>query len=333
MSDAREHAPSPSIAARLRRARKRAGGRGIDAFFRGLSTAGRLHPKSRPERHGVEVLRDVPYEPGEHPEHKLDVYRPCDVERAPVVLYVHGGGFRILSKDTHWMMALAFARRGYVVFNVDYRLAPRHPYPGAIQDVLAAWTWVVRNAAAYGGDPARIVVAGESAGGNLVTGLTVATCYRREEPWARAAFDAGVVPIAAVPACGILEVSRHERFREKYPHMPGFVADRIGEVAGGYLSHAPDDVSLDLADPLVVLERGVPPDRPLPPIFAPCGTRDPLLDDSRRLAAAARRLGGTCDLIIYPGELHAFHAFLWRENARKCWDDTFAFLDEHAPVD
>ena len=54
---------------------------------------------------------------------------------APVVLYIHGGAFHYLSKDTHWVLALMFARRGYVVFNIDYRLAPVYPYSAAIEDV------------------------------------------------------------------------------------------------------------------------------------------------------------------------------------------------------
>ena len=52
------------------------------------------------------------------------------------MLYVHGGGFRILSKDTHWIMGLAFARRGFLVFNIGYRLAPKHPFPAAIADAV-----------------------------------------------------------------------------------------------------------------------------------------------------------------------------------------------------
>ena len=111
----------------------------MDGFFRGISRAGLLHPSARPERHGVEVLRDIAYLDTGRPEHRLDVYRPrraSTTENVPVVLYVHGGGFRILSKDTHWVMGLAFARRGYLVFNIGYRLAPAHPYPAALSDSL-----------------------------------------------------------------------------------------------------------------------------------------------------------------------------------------------------
>ena len=88
---------------------------------------------------------------------------------------------------------------------------------------------------------------------------------------------------------------------------------------------------LDLADPVVALERGETPARPLPPFFLPVGTRDPLLNDTRRRGAALRALGGTAEEKYYPGELHAFHAFVMRRAARQCWADTYAFLDRHVP--
>ena len=116
--------------------RRRAGALVVDNIFRGMASLGQLHPQARPERHGLAVERDVPYRPTGLRDHLLDVYRPLDASGPlPVVLYVHGGGFRILSKDTHWIMGLAFARRGYVVFNINYRLAPKHPFPAAIDDV------------------------------------------------------------------------------------------------------------------------------------------------------------------------------------------------------
>src|SRR5690606_7801756 len=133
----------------------------------------------------------------------------------PTVLYVHGGAFRSLSRRTHWLMGLAFARAGFVVANVDYRLAPAHPFPAAVQDVCAAYTWWAAHAADHGGDPGRLVLAGESAGANLVTSLAICAAWRRPEPWARAVFDAGVAPRAVLPACGILQVSRAERFLER----------------------------------------------------------------------------------------------------------------------
>ena len=312
--------------------RRRLGAVLVDTLFRGAASAGRLHPLARPERHRVEVLRDIPYRREGGQEHKLDIYRPTDrTGPLPIVLYVHGGGFRILSKDTHWVMALAFARRGYLVFNIDYRLAPQNPFPAAPQDAAAALAWTAANAERYGGDPTRIFLAGESAGANLITSLTIATSYERPEPWARALFESNVRPRAVVPACGMLQVSDPGRFLRRKSTLGTFVNDRISEVSSAYLDGAINDspTSLELADPLVVLERGLAPARPLPPFFIPVGTKDPVLDDSRRLKAALDRLGASSEIRFYEGEIHAFHAFVWRKNAQQCWKDTFTFLDQH----
>lgn len=315
------------INARLLGLRRAAGAFLVDGFFRGSSKLAQLHPRARPEKHHVEVVRDVAYLGTGADAHRLDVYRPTrHPGPRPVVLYVHGGGFRILSKDSHWIMALAFARQGYLVFNINYRLAPQHPFPAALEDCAEAYRWVLDNAAAYGGDASRLILAGESAGANLVAALTVAACYERPEPYARRVFERGVVPVAALPACGILQVSDIERFARRRP-VPGFIMDRLHEVGHAYL---PDEVAARgdhaLADPLLVLEGDAPPARPLPPFFVPCGTKDPLLDDSRRLGRALEALGVEHRLAIYPGEVHAFHAFVWRRHARACWRATHEFL-------
>lgn len=276
------------------------------------------------------VTSDVPYLPSHRREHRLDIYRPADgAGPFPVVFYIHGGGFRILSKDTHWVMALAFARRGYLVFNVGYRLAPQHPFPAALCDVMAAWHWVLDHAVSHGGDLDALVVAGESAGANLATSLTLAACMRRDEPWARSVFERGHTPRAVVPACGLLQVSDTDRFARRQRPVSRFILDRLNEVTDAYLGAQPS--SHELADPLLLLEREVELARPLPPFFLPVGTRDPLVDDTRRMGAALTNLGVEHEARYYPGEMHAFHAFLWRPNARQCWRDTYAFLDRTLP--
>ncbi len=289
-----------------------------------------MHPLARPERHGVTVTRNVAYADGLH----LDVWRPAPTDGpTPAVLYVHGGGFRILSKDTHWVMALAFAREGYTVFNVDYRLAPQHPFPAALDDVSRAWAWVCEHAERYGADTQRLVLAGESAGANLVTALTVAATFERDEPYAKRVFDTAVLPRAVLPACGILQVTDPERFVRRRPDLPRFIADRIEEVSRAYVGSAAPGASraLDLADPLRVLEGDALPARPLPPFFLTCGTADPILDDTRRLHAALTARGARSEVRYYRGEPHAFHAFVFRENARQHWRDTHAFLRRHVP--
>jgi len=312
------------------------------AFFEGLSAAGRIHPAASPRRHGVEVEHDLMYGP-DHRWHQLDIYRP--VHRPgpwPVVFYVHGGAFHLLSKDTHWLMGLVFARYGYLVVNISYRLAPRHPYPAAIEDTCAAYCWMAERLTQLGGDPTRVAVAGESAGGNLVTSLTLAACQRRPEPYARAVYDTGLVPRATLPFCALLEVSRPERFAERRGkgRLPFWVDGMIRDVETSYLHGHPRGPSpaTALADPLRVFEdraaiaatgsaalEGF--DRPLPPFFAPVGTRDPLLDDTRRLEKALAALNVPCEARYYPGGIHAFHAMVWDPAARRCWRDALAFLD------
>jgi len=298
----------------------------------------RHHPQARPEAHGVEILHNLAYQRTGRWEHLLDIYRPLTRPGPwPVVFYVHGGAFSLLSKDTHWVMGLSFARHGYLVVNVSYRLAPEHPFPAAIADVCAAWRWTVANVEALGGDLGRIAVAGESAGGNLVTALTVATSMRRAEPWAREAYDTGLAPHATMPFCALLEVSNPQRFRAELtgvnrPFGP-FIDRMLGNCSQCYLQHHDHGETIHLADPLVLFERAALGqaafDRPLPPFFAAVGTRDPLLPDTRRLEKALAALGVPCEARYYPGGIHAFHAIVWQKTARRCWHDALAFLDRH----
>ena len=311
--------------------RQRALARVSETAFRTAAAAASLHPMANPQRHDVEVIRDIAYTSSGSVDHTLDIYRPTARSGPfPIVFYVHGGGFSILSKDTHWIMALSYARMGYLVFNISYRLAPRHPFPAAIEDTFVAWEWMVRNAAAWEGDLDRIVVAGESAGANLVSSLAIATSYRRSEPHAARAFDLGVSPRVAVPACGIFQVSDAERFGKRR-RLPAMIRSTIEDISLMYLRGVDlaQEGVLDLADPVVFFERGVQPDRPLPAFFLPVGTRDPLLDDTRRMRRALDALGTPVRAAYYPGELHAFHALVWRQLARDCWADIFAFVDQH----
>jgi acetyl esterase len=333
-----EHAADRLRKRRVDRAvqfRRRAAARVADGAYIQLARAGALVPMSRPEWHGLERIPNVPYKDGGHPAHTLDVWRRrgdggAGKKKKPIVLYVHGGAFRALSKETHWLMGLIFARRGYVLFNVDYRLAPHHRFPDPLADVCDAYSYVVREAERWGGDPEQMILAGESAGANLATAMTVTACYRRPESWAKTVWNTGVVPKAVLPACGIYQISDHQRISRR-KKLPWYIADQIAECAEGYLP--PDSVhpegATELADPLLLFERGTPPDRPLPPFYLPVGTRDPLLDDTRRMATALSALGTVAEARYFPGEIHAFHALIYRKAARQCWREMIKFLETH----
>ncbi len=296
-----------------------------DGGFSLLALGGGLHPRARPERHGVERIRGLSYGEGVR---RLDVWRPVDRPGPlPAMLYLHGGGFQQLSRDTHWLMALAFARQGMVVFSADYRLAPRHPFPAAHEDACAALAWVQEHAAEHGGDADRLSLAGDSAGGNLVASLAVACSWRRPEAYAAALFDSGVRPRAVLAKYGMFQVSDSARlFRQRA--MPWVVQERIVDVEDCYLPQG----AQEFADPLLVLEQAGPVDRELPAFFLPVGTGDPLLDDTRRMEAALQRRGASVEARYYPGELHGFTGFIWREQARQAWADMFRFLADRELV-
>ena len=154
--------------------------------------------------------------------------------------------------------------------------------------------------------------------------LAVCACFERPEPFAKAVFDTGVVPKAIAPVCGILQVSDSSRFARRKVHLARLVADRLEEIESSYLQGPGPK---PLADPLLLLEGDGQLQRPFPPVYTGVGTRDPLLDDTRRLAAALARRGIAHQADYFPGELHAFHAFYFKPAARKLWDAQLAFLE------
>ena len=309
----------------MTRPHRRAIGTLLDGLFSAAFALGRVHPQADPARHGVERIRGVPY--GARPEQLLDVWRPIDRDGPlPAVLYVHGGAFQNLSRDTHWLHGLAWARHGLVVFNIDYRLAPKNRFPAGLQDVFEAALWVQANAEQWGADAGRLALGGDSAGANLVTALSVATAWEREEPWAREVFAAGVSPRAVSAAYGVLQVTDSERyFRGR--RVPWLVRQRILDVEDCYLPLGEEP--LELVDPLLIIERAGPPDRPLPAFFLAAGTADPVYADTPRMAAALEARGVTAVARSYEGEGHGFDALIWREAAKRCWTERYAFLDEH----
>lgn len=308
----------------------------FDTVVGGAMRLGRRERLANPELHEVEFLGDHRYAPGTTTrDHLLDIWRPTDDaaksrSRLPIVFHVHGGGFTVLSKEAYWRQAVAFARRGFLVFNVSYRLAPKHRFPTAVEDVFSAFEWVVENAARFGGDTSRIVLAGESAGANLVTGLSLALAYERPEPFAKRIWQTNIRPSAVVPACGIFHCSDHPRFRED---VPWYFNHFLYGLETAYLGKGPWPCALDFVDLASFFERGIKPDRPLPPFFLPVGDLDPLLSDTKRIGRALRGLGAEATERTYAGMRHVFHLAMGMDAAKRCWNDTFAFLDRHVPTD
>ncbi len=117
---------------------------------------------------------DIAYGRTPEQELKLDIYRPKVGDKLPTCVLVHGGGWTGGNKEKFRPLAIALAEKGYVVANIEYRLAPAAKYPAGVQDCSLAVRWVRANAQRLGADPARIGAWGGSAGGHLVGLLAAA---------------------------------------------------------------------------------------------------------------------------------------------------------------
>ncbi|RJP42014.1 MAG: alpha/beta hydrolase [Desulfobacteraceae bacterium] len=296
----------------------------------------RIHDFSKAQQAAAvrcEKIADIPYLTDGNPDHLLDIYRPKHAAHPlPVMLYIHGGGFVMCDKDTHRGIGLIYADHGHVVFNVNYRLAPRHPYPAALADVGRAYAWVVENAARYGGDPGRIIIAGESAGGNLTLAMAAACCFRMDAPEALPIWDVGVVPKIIMVMCGFLQVSDPHRFSRVCPPINPF-SRSLGlqiarDVSRAYLGRTyrrphPDRI---LADPLLVLESNITEARPFPSVYAMSGNSDIIVDDTRRLEGALKKRGIRHAARYFPRQGHAFHLLGISRQADLFWQDNLDFL-------
>lgn len=309
----------------------------LDRGMHALAGMADLLPRAQQRRATFKLIEDVEYARVDGQALCLDVMQPHGPGPHPVLIYLHGGAFAIGSKRTHRAIAAAYAAQGYLVCNVDYRLAPRHPFPAALQDACAAWLWVADHAAQYGGDPQRMALAGESAGANLALAVTLACCTPRPEPYAAPLFARGLRPVAALLYCGFLQVSHPERYQRA--GVSALSAGVARDAAVSYLGAAAAHPGTEhaLADPLCVVEAmastpGYSPDPSpvgLPPLLLVAGLADPVAADTQRLETALKALHAPHQALYYPGETHAFHVMFWRAQAKQCWADSFAFMQRH----
>ncbi len=222
------------------------------------------------------------------------------------LLYLHGGGYFACSPKTHRPITCAFARAGFRVFAPEYRLAPEHVFPAALDDAYAAYRALLAEAPAE-----NIVVAGDSAGG----GLSVALMLRSKKvpPPAAAALFSAWTDLAATG----------DSLLDNNHSCAMFHGEDIGPSARIYLGDA--DPRNPLASPLYAnLEN-------LPPLLIHVGADEVLRDDSTRLAARARAAGVRVELKIWPVVPHAWQlAGALMPEARQSVNEAAAFLLEAA---
>src|ERR1700691_2510492 len=215
--------------------------------------------------------------PGPGGDIRIRIYRPEGAESAPLVTFFHGGGWVIGDIDTHDGSCRILSRRtGAVVVSVDYRLAPEHPFPAALDDCDAAVTWVAGQAEDLGGDPGRLAVAGDSAGGNLAAAVTLRA---RERGGPAIAAQPLVDPAVDFTTVRPSELSTGEGYLLTAAAMHWFAAQYLGD-------HDPSDPR---ASPLLADLTG------LPPAVVATAEFDPLRDEGRAYADALRDAGVAVD--------------------------------------
>lgn len=233
--------------------------------------------------------RAIPGPAGEVP---VRIYHPLDTEAdtcLPVLIYFHGGGFVLCDLDSHDSCCRRLANGiGAIVVSVDYRLAPEHPYPAAVEDAWAATQWVADHAGEFGGDPARLVVAGDSAGGNLAAVVAMTARDRNGPP---IAFQVLIYPVVDQRRKSSLSSPHTRSGVLTAEHMQWFTAQYLG--AGG--AHA--DVS---ASPILGDMTGLPDGHVL------TGALDPLCEEGEEYARRLAAGGANVSVRRYERGFHGF---------------------------
>ncbi|MBM7515144.1 alpha/beta hydrolase [Nocardioides nitrophenolicus] len=251
-------------------------------------------------RAGVEVHRDIPFAPYGR-RGMLDVYTSevTPAAGAPVLLQVHGGGWTIGNKEQQGLPLMQhMAARGWVCVAINYRLAPRDPWPAQIVDVKAAIAWIREHIAEYGGDPSYIAITGGSAGGHL-TALAAVT---PNAPEFQPGFESADTSLqAAVPYYGVYDLAGASGLRTAELMRDKFLAPVVFK-----RSPRSERAVFEQASPLLRVTADVPD------FFVVHGSRDTLVDvgQARAFVAALRATSKrTVTYAELPGAQHAFDIF------------------------
>jgi acetyl esterase/lipase len=239
------------------------------------------------------------------------VRAPGTTRTDAVVLYIHGSGYAICSSRTHrGLTSRISAATGLPVFSIDYRLAPSARFPAAQDDVRAAWNWLV----AHGHDPARIVVAGDSAGGHLAITLTL-----------ELARGGDTLPVALVALSPVIDLSLASGLvRDRIEHDP-FASARVAQRTVARYATEIDQRHDRLRVTFDDLDT-------FPPTLVHAGSREMLATDSTELVRRITGAGFPLEYRVWPGMMHVFQAMTALiPESRAALDEIAAFIGRNLP--
>jgi len=267
------------------------------------------------------VVRDIRYG-RESSQQALDIVIPRGDPPFPVLVFVHGGGFHGKDKREYSYMVGRFAREGFVVFNINYRLAPRYKFPCAFQDVSRAIRWAYDNAGRYGGDGRRMFLAGDSTGAALTS--MYAEAIQSRELMTSLSIEEGIPP-------------EHLRglllFYGSYDIETVLETDfpMIEEVCHSYFGSDPQvyKARAEIASPIRHVTKS------FPPALLISGEKDSLHSQSVAFERVLTEAGVPHRALLFSREEyplaqhgHGFVSFPFLRCARIAMKEAYAFLDE-----
>jgi epsilon-lactone hydrolase len=243
------------------------------------------------EKVAERVAGDVKCEPIDAGGVKAEWIVPPNAAQDRVILYLHGGGYVMGSINTHRAMVARIARAAQArALALDYRLAPEHPFPAAVDDATAAYRWLL----AQGYKGPRIAIAGDSAGGGLALAALIAI---RDANLPLPACGVPISPWTDMEGTG----ASMKTNATKDPMIPSGNNGGLFNMAKAYVGTG--DPKNPLASPLHADYKG------LPPLLIQVGGTETLLDDSTRVTEKARAAGVKVDLEVWDEMIHVWHVF------------------------
>lgn len=240
----------------------------------------------------------------------LDISAPAGEGPFPCLMIIHGGGWFMHTNMVMEGMSRYITNRGYVVFNINYRMAPKTKLVEIVGDCIGALIWIKEHAAEYGGDPARLAVTGDSAGGQLTALLVTSADDPAFTPSYPGKPGADRSITCAIPTYGIYD------FTDNYQARSPFYKKVIG------VGYDQDPALYKLLSPIY----HVRPD--LAPQLIMVGDKDGLYDQNAEYVEALKKVGAPVEFEVYPGLGHAFLNNFWAPEGTNGYDRIVRFMDE-----
>ena len=256
---------------------------------------------------GLAIPDDVDCEPVDADGVPAEWVRVAGADENRVLFYLHGGGYTIGSLNTHRFLMQNLSRAsGISVLGVDYRLAPEHPYPAAVDDSITAWQWML----SQGIDAGACVIGGDSAGG----GLTLATLLRLRDSEAS-------LPAAGVCLSPWTDLASSVIATETKNDDPMVTDEGLRTMAAAYVGDG--DATDPLISPILADLAG------LPPLLIQVGTAEHLLEDSTVFTERARAAGVEVSIEEWEDMIHVFQFFPSLAEAQQAIGKIGEFVNKH----